>query len=276
MLFRSIVTSAHRFSQDLQTKTWHCSSTLRCLMRVHKELNASNIEIINCMRIGAFTSVIALFLILLTCSCSQSREDKVQDIIANYMKANFRNYDSYEPLEVRIDSSFTSLEQNEKAVNTMMEILSIIESAHEYRSKIDDAERSMEIYSITGGASYRQTKRDRDEYQRLLDRSRDRVGQAFDKLKDIDKHIGVGLFNGWIVFHKYRFHVNWKEHDYDKIDTVVFLCDKDYTIKEAYSLDEYDALLVLMNSVKESEDIESWFDEVQDIMTSNKHRIGSY
>ena len=51
-----------------------------------------------------------LFVFLLLCSC-QSREEKVAELIKQEMFKTLYDFESYEPIETKIDSAFTSISQ---------------------------------------------------------------------------------------------------------------------------------------------------------------------
>ncbi len=83
---------------------------------------------------------------LLTLSaCSPSNEEKAQEMAANYLKGVLYHFDSYEPLQTKVDSSFVSLASDKEAIDLTLDMMKLFQSAQEYADKIERAESSMEI-----------------------------------------------------------------------------------------------------------------------------------
>ena len=81
-----------------------------------------------------------LFVFLLLCSC-QSREEKVAELIKQEMFKTLYDFESYEPIETKIDSAFTSIYTD-----------SIIKSyAYIARAFLDDVEENLDKFKDNNG-----------------------------------------------------------------------------------------------------------------------------
>ena len=97
--------------------------------------------------------IITLIAILGLCSCGKSKEEKAQEMAANYLKGVLYHFDSYEPLQTKVDSSFVALSTDREAIELTLDMLKLFQSAQEYADKIESAESSMEIWSPSGYSS---------------------------------------------------------------------------------------------------------------------------
>ena len=160
--------------------------------------------------------IITLVALIGLCSCGQSKEEKAQEMAANYLKGVLYHFDSYEPLQTKVDSSFVALSTDREAIELTLDMLKLFQSAQEYADKIESAESSMEIWSPSGYSSayskgeYRRAKEERDNNQRLLDKTKDRIQNQFSKIKSRQSYLEaeallkIGDFNGWKVYHKFK------------------------------------------------------------------------
>ena len=97
--------------------------------------------------------IITLVALIGLCSCGQSKEEKAQEMAANYLKGVLYHFDSYEPLQTKVDSSFVALSTDREAIELTLDMLKLFQSAQEYADKIESAESSMEIWSPSGYSS---------------------------------------------------------------------------------------------------------------------------
>ena len=91
--------------------------------------------------------------LLILSSCGPSKEERAQEMAANYLKGVLYHFDSYEPLQTKIDSSFVALSTDKEAIELTLDMLKLFQSAQEYASKIERAESSMDIWSPSGYSS---------------------------------------------------------------------------------------------------------------------------
>lgn len=218
--------------------------------------------------------IITLIAILGLCSCGKSKEEKAQEMAANYLKGVLYHFDSYEPLQTKVDSSFVALSTDREAIELTLDMLKLFQSAQEYADKIESAESSMEIWSPSGYSSayskgeYRRAKEERDNNQRLLDKTKDRIQNQFSKIKSRQSYLEaeallkIGDFNGWKVYHKFK-SLNGAG-TLDLFGEYVFFCDEDFNEKSAYPKEDYEAISKVMIAISSSNDISDMIEKVQE------------
>ncbi|WP_289202816.1 hypothetical protein, partial [Bacteroides acidifaciens] len=181
---------------------------------------------------------------------------------------------SYEPLQTKVDSSFVALSTDREAIELTLDMLKLFQSAQEYADKIESAESSMEIWSPSGYSSayskgeYRRAKEERDNNQRLLDKTKDRIQNQFSKIKSRQSYLEaeallkIGDFNGWKVYHKFK-SLNGAG-TLDLFGEYVFFCDEDFNEKSAYPKEDYEAISKVMIAISSSNDISDMIEKVQE------------
>lgn len=203
-------------------------------------------------------------------ACGPTKEEKAQEMAANYLKGVLYHFDSYEPLQTKVDSSFVSLSTDKKSIELTMDMLKLFQSAQEYAEKIDRAESSMEIWSPSGYSSayskgeYRRAKEKRDENQELLDKTRDRILNQFSEIKERQGNLKEGEFDGWKVYHKFK-SLNGTG-TVDLFGEYIFFCDVDFNEETAYSKEDYDALNKILIAISESTEFSQFGDKLQEII----------
>lgn len=220
-------------------------------------------------------SLIAVTVSLLTLSaCSPTKEEKAQEMAANYLKGVLYHFDSYEPLQTKVDSSFVSLASDKEAIDLTLDMMKLFQSAQEYADKIERAESSMERWTPSGYSSafingkYRRAKEERDTNQRLLDKTAERIQNQFLKIKSRQSYLEgeaslrIGDFDGWKVYHKFK-SLNGAG-TVDLCSEYVFFCDTDFNEKSAFSKDDYEAIKKVMTAISSSNDVSDMIEKVQD------------
>lgn len=216
-----------------------------------------------------FKSVILTIASLVTLSaCGPSNEEKAQEMAANYLKGVLFHFDSYEPLETIVDSSFVSLATDEEAIELTLNMLQLIHTANEYSDEIKKAERSMELWQPRGYSTafsdgeYRRAKEERDKNQQLFDKTTERIQNQFSKIKNRQKSLEIGTFDGWKVYHKFK--------SLNGSGTIslpgeyIFICDKDFNQGSAFPKENYDNIAKIMTAISSSEDISEMIENVDD------------
>ncbi|WP_288797322.1 hypothetical protein [uncultured Muribaculum sp.] len=218
----------------------------------------------------AKTMLITVIAFLSMCSCGQSKEEKAQQMAAKYLKGTLYHFKSYEPLQTKVDSFFVSLSCDNKAIEFTLEMLKLFQSAEEYARNVEHAERSMDIWSPNRFSStysrgeYDRAKNERDENQRLLDNTKDRIQAQFENIKTRQSEIEEGAFNGWIVYHKFK-SLNGAG-TLDLFGEYIFLCDKDFNVESVYSKEDFDALSKIIGAISESEEFPELGEKLQEII----------
>lgn len=146
----------------------------------------------------------------------------------------------------------------------------------EYTSKIERAERAMEIWSLSGYSStlskgeYRRAKEERDSNQELLDKTKERIKKQFSKIKSRQSYLEaeallkIGDFNGWKVCHKFK-SLNGAG-TLDLCGEYVFFCDKDFNVESAYLKEDFDAIKKIMEAVSDSTELPELGEKLQEVI----------
>ena len=222
-------------------------------------------------------SLIIIAGLLFTLSaCGPTQEEKAQSMAANYLKGVLYHFDSYEPLQTKVDSSFVSFSTDEEAIKLTLDMLKLFQSVQEYADKIERAESSMEIWFPSGYSSafskgaYRRAKEERDNNQQLLDKTKDRIQNQFSKIKSRQSYLEteallrIGAFNGWKVYHKFK-SLNGAG-TLDLFGEYVFFCDKDFNVESAYSKEDFDAINKIMVVISESTELSELGEKLQEVI----------
>ncbi len=222
------------------------------------------------------TLIITLVSLIGLCSCGKSKEEKAQEMAANYLKGVLYHFDSYEPLQTKVDSSFVALSTDKEAIELTLDMLRLVNSAQEYAHKVEGAESSMEIWCPSGYSSayskgeYRRAKEERDNNQQLLDKTKDRIQNQFSKIKSRQSYLEaealqkIGDFNGWKVYHKFK-SLNGAG-TLDLFGEYVFFCDKDFNVESAYTEEDFYAINKIMEAISESTELHEFGEKLQEVI----------
>ena len=212
-------------------------------------------------------------------ACSPTKEEKAQKIVAHYLKDVLYDFNNYEPLETKVDSSFVALSTDKEAIELTRGLIKLFQSAQIYADKMKQAERSMEIWFPSEHSSahtkgeYRRAKEDRDNNQRLLDKTKDQLQKQFSKIKsrqsylEAEASLKMGDFDGWKVYHKFR--ILNETDSVDFFGEYIFFCDEDFNDISAYSKEEYDAIDKIITAFSSSGNITEMIENIQDSWVAN-------
>ena len=162
-----------------------------------------------CGKISMVMKRIVLFLIptlFLLYSC-KSREDKALELIDQQMFQTLYDYDSYQPVETKVDSAFTSPYYSDSILALVMIYDEYQKRADDYKDKADDAQSTMEIWEDSY-SSYART-RYREARTKWIDNTISSITEhkkaltailmASEAIRDFKPE-----YYGWAVYHKYR------------------------------------------------------------------------
>lgn len=223
------------------------------------------------------TKLFILLITLATISCTTSHEEKAQKLVEANIKETLFHPDSYKPIQTTVDSAFTSLRTDPKAINLTMELFELFASLKEYNDNIQDAERDMSIYSHPytsyGKGEYDRAKETRDHNQRLLEKGVSLTEAKFNEIKVYQSQLHEGEFKGWSIIHKYT-SLNGKGSVTLTGETVIG-CDPNFTnIEYMYSMNEYEQISEIMQIVESSTDLQEFYDKLETYsMSHNKTRL---
>lgn len=152
-------------------------------------------------------NILLLILITLTIFACKSKEDKAKELIRNDMFKTLYDFESYEPIEIKIDSAFTSIYTDSLALAFANTTIQFLKEVQKYLSNIKSAQGTMEIwadsYSPYGSYQYKAAKNDFNENFEKADITMERVYDLFLLIQKRKEQINND-FCGWKVIHKFR------------------------------------------------------------------------
>ncbi|MFS2831143.1 hypothetical protein AAH084_22135 [Bacteroides faecis] len=147
-----------------------------------------------------------LFVFLLLCSC-QSREEKVAELIKQEMFKTLYDFESYEPIETKIDSAFTSIYTDSIIKSYAYIARAFLDDVEENLDKIKDDRNTMEIwsdsYSSLGRSKYNEALKNYGERLDKTKRYMEVVNNYMDSIKIISSNFKPEFY-GWKASHKFR------------------------------------------------------------------------
>ena len=147
-----------------------------------------------------------LFVFLLLCSC-QSCEEKVAELIKQEMFKTLYDFESYEPIETKIDSAFTSIYTDSIIKSYAYIARAFLDDVEENLDKIKDDRNTMEIwsdsYSSLGRSKYNEALKNYGERLDKTKRYMEVVNNYMDSIKIISSNFKPEFY-GWKASHKFR------------------------------------------------------------------------
>lgn len=201
-------------------------------------------------------------------SCGKSSKEKAQDLAAEYLKGVLYHFDSYEPLETHVDSSFVSLANDKEAIEQTLDMIKFISSLEKIVREKEDAEITMDIYEPDNYSSayslgkYNRAKEERDRLQHRLEKAKENIQNRFEEIKARQAELKVGDFSGWRIYHKFKSLNGAKT--IDLFGEYILFCDKEFnSIEFAYSKEEYDAISKMMEAIASSSNATEFAENIQ-------------
>lgn len=173
-------------------------------------------------------SFLALLLCLSFTQC-KSKEDKANELIKDYMFKNLYDFDSYQPIETKIDSAFHTIYNDSSAIHYAFAILISEEKHAELKSDYEMLQSSIDIWC--DGSYY--SSYSSNKCQECLDKAKHNLTEQFFWLSRMDNYrdslfvLSENLnkeFVGWQVTHDFRCKTKGGNPD---IGHYIFTMDKD-------------------------------------------------
>lgn len=193
-----------------------------------------------------------LFIILsafLLTGC-KSREEKVAELIKQEMFKTLYDFESYEPVETKIDSAFTSIYTDSVIKSYAYIACSLLDDVQEELDKVKDAQRTAEIWRDSY-SSYGRSK-----YEKAYNKMREHLDDVKSKMSIVNSYTDSirnasvdfkSEFCGWRV--KHRFRCKTKGGNFDLGD-YVYIFNKEVT-KIIYKEDPNDEYTKKVNGLIE-------------------------
>lgn len=151
-------------------------------------------------------SLIVILISLLCLSCSKTKEEKIQEIVNNSIKNNLFFPESYDPIEVKIDSVFNNMLSPEN-VEMAYEIIKIDNEVKSLYDEIVYTKELRDAFSSSPHSSF--YKSDTKKIQNLENsrfEKENRAMQLFNSLQE--QYWQRKEFTGYCAIQKYRAKTN--------------------------------------------------------------------
>lgn len=179
---------------------------------------------------------IPMFALLFSC---KSKEEKIQELIKKEMFATLYDFESYEPIELKVDSAFSTIYRDSTAIAKAALQIESLKRADECLDKLKSAQSSMEIwsdsYSSTGIRNYKKAEAEFDDNMERAKLLLKIAEEAEDSIKVINSSFN-NEFIGWKATHKFR--CKTKGGNFDLGNYVFIVDDKVTVITDKYDLDD--------------------------------------
>lgn len=112
--------------------------------------------------------ILFLATVVLVMTGCKSREEKAAELIKQEMFKTLYDFESYEPIEIKIDSAFTSIYTDTLALMYANEVKIMFDELEKEEAEYESAKSAMEIwsdsYSSLGAYKYNEAKRKVNNY----------------------------------------------------------------------------------------------------------------
>lgn len=176
----------------------------------------------------------------------QSREEKAQELIKQDMFKTLYDFASYEPIEIKIDSAFTSIYTDTLALLYANTIKILFENLNDKKAEYKSAKRTMRMWADSSSPlelyEFNEAKRKVDEYIDRVDDTLKEADDTYMKIRERSEKKGRS-FIGWEARHKFRCKTRGGNFD---IGNYLYVFDKDMKkILRSEDLDNKDNLQLI-------------------------------
>lgn len=151
--------------------------------------------------------ILSSFLVSLLLFSCQNREEKAAELIKQEMFKTLYDFESYEPIETKIDSAFTSIYTDSIIKSYAYIARAFLDDVEENLDKIKDDRNTMEIwsdsYSSLGRSKYNEALKNYGERLDKTKRYMEVVNNYMDSIKIISSNFKPEFY-GWKASHKFR------------------------------------------------------------------------
>jgi hypothetical protein len=151
--------------------------------------------------------LLVFVLLIMTLVACQSKEEKAAKLIKEEMYKTLYDFSSYEPIETKIDSAFTSIYRDSTILVYAYLMNEALEKATEYIGKTKDAQSSLEIWQGSySGYGYSQYNKAKEEFTSNFNKAQEfmnELGNLQKLTKEKAKNF-QSTFCGWQAKHKFR------------------------------------------------------------------------
>lgn len=198
------------------------------------------------------TKKLFLYLIsaLVICGCGKNIEEQAQEAVKNELHKNLYYFDSYEPLETKVDSAFNTPENNPDVNEFMRSVWEQMDQVKEFAAELEDAERTIASLSdarkLGGSFAYDYNEAVKDKVY-VETKIKDNLKVVYENALKFSKFISQAdsSFIGWRVMHTYRAKTRGGD---PSIGREVYIFSKDF--KNLLLNLEYNEYVSLVNAIQ--------------------------
>lgn len=161
----------------------------------------------------------------------KSNQEKVLELIKEDMFKTLPDFNSYEPIETRVDSAFNSV-YTDSTILAIYEVLT--QNYNTGLGYLEKAKKAMgKMKTAANDAEFNAAQAEIDKYNLKTDLSTKIMGEKAKEIREKSKEI-KNSFYGWKATHKFR--SKTKDGNYD-ITTIIYIFD-DQIVRIKYKEDE--------------------------------------
>lgn len=187
---------------------------------------------------------------LVICGCEKNIEEQAQEAVKNELHKNLYYFNSYEPLETKVDSAFNTPENNPDVRELMKIVSEQGNQAIEFASELEDAERSIASLSDARGLGasfaydYNEAVKNKVYVETKIKRN---LKEAWGDMLKLSEYFAQtnNNFIGWRVTHTYRAKTRGGD---PSIGREVYIFSKDF--KNLLLNLEYNEYVSLVNAIQ--------------------------
>lgn len=192
---------------------------------------------------------------LVICGCGKNIEEQAQEAVKNELHKNLYYFDSYEPLETKVDSAFNTPENNPDVNEFMRSIWEQMDQVKEFAAELENAERTIASLSdarkLGGSFAYDYNEAVKDKVY-VETKIKDNLKVVYENALKFSKFISQAdsSFIGWRVMHTYRAKTRGGD---PSIGRDVYIFSKDFKkVLLNLKYDEYISLVDQIQRMNES------------------------
>lgn len=207
-------------------------------------------------------------IVAILASCTPSKEEKAEKIVAETVKDYLYHPDSYEAIATRVDSMFIDVTTIDPIMKISEDIQELLSKINRCEREIESAESSMDIWSPTGYSSqfsrgeYSRAKKEKEEAVANLAKYKEKLLSQIVALKENVTKYHKGEFTGWAVTHRFKSLNGTGEMTIP--EEMIFFCDEEFTTCRGYDVDKLENFAEVLEAVDKAtsdDDIIDYFKE---------------
>jgi len=192
---------------------------------------------------------------LVICGCGKNIEEQAQEAVKNELHKTLYYFDSYEPLETKVDSAFNTPENNPDVNEFMRSVWEQMDQVKEFTEELENAERTIASLSDArklGGSfvyDYNEAVKDKVYVETKI---KGNLKVVYENALKFSKFISQAdsSFIGWRVMHTYRAKTRGGD---PSIGREVYIFSKDFKkVLLNLKYDEYISLVDQIQRMNES------------------------